>query len=313
MTNIYWPVYKNIESELNRLTFDIHIDDNQLNVYSSKITDLILRAAIEIESISKDLYLTNGGTKSDNIKYDEVAIKHLNKIWKLDKKVVILSSLNCFQTNRILKPFIKSEQRTGGNRLTFSWNNAYQNLKHDRSNSLKFGSIKYLFDIMSALYILNIYYKGLAYNLEKDNKAINFQLNQGSNIFSIKLHKFTSYNHPKESYGIKSDFDEYIYLVKHRDESRNSLNQANKKLGEIILEDFLKHPKTIKYLDENKTINILKDYSLTLIPEIIGSEDYDNILRNNLHIYSDASKNVEYEAVLNKYDLTTHLSGQKNF
>ena len=43
--NIYWPVFKNIESEFSKLTYDIHIDDDQLTVYSSKITDLILRSA----------------------------------------------------------------------------------------------------------------------------------------------------------------------------------------------------------------------------------------------------------------------------
>jgi len=59
MTNIYWPVYKNLEDEFGKLMFSIHIDDNQMNVYSSKISDLILRASTEIESISKELYHKN--------------------------------------------------------------------------------------------------------------------------------------------------------------------------------------------------------------------------------------------------------------
>jgi len=92
MNNIFWPVYKNLENEFNNLMFNIHIDDDQLNVYSSKISDLILRAATEIESLAKELYKLNGGTKTDRIKYDEDAIKHLNQIWSLEKKVVIISS-----------------------------------------------------------------------------------------------------------------------------------------------------------------------------------------------------------------------------
>ena len=69
--NIYWPVYKNLEAELVHLSYNIHIDDNQLDVYSVKISDLILRASAEIESISKELYINNGGTKtvSATIKY----------------------------------------------------------------------------------------------------------------------------------------------------------------------------------------------------------------------------------------------------
>ena len=39
MTNIYWPVYKNLESELNKLTFVIHIDDNQLNTITTQLSE----------------------------------------------------------------------------------------------------------------------------------------------------------------------------------------------------------------------------------------------------------------------------------
>ena len=53
--NIYWPVYANLEKGVDELAFAIHIDDSQLGVYSSRITDLILRAAAEIESLSKEL------------------------------------------------------------------------------------------------------------------------------------------------------------------------------------------------------------------------------------------------------------------
>ena len=76
--NFYWPIFKNLENEFSKLMYDIHIDDEQLNVYSSKISDLILRSAIEIESISKELYYSNGGTECGNIRYDDVAIKYLN-------------------------------------------------------------------------------------------------------------------------------------------------------------------------------------------------------------------------------------------
>ena len=146
--NFYWPIFKNLENEFSKLMYDIHIDDEQLNVYSSKISDLILRSAIEIESISKELYYSNGGTECGNIRYDDVAIKYLNDKWLLDKKVVFISSNTCFQTNKELFPFVKNEIKTGAKKetLTFSWNNSYQNIKHDRAKSLKFGSLKYLFD-----------------------------------------------------------------------------------------------------------------------------------------------------------------------
>ena len=62
MTNLYWPVYKNLENELVQLSDLIHFDDNQLSIYSIKISELLIRCSVEIEAISKDLYFRIGGT-----------------------------------------------------------------------------------------------------------------------------------------------------------------------------------------------------------------------------------------------------------
>ena len=42
--NFYWTVYKNLEKELIELSNLIHIDDNQLDIYSIKIAELLLKA-----------------------------------------------------------------------------------------------------------------------------------------------------------------------------------------------------------------------------------------------------------------------------
>ncbi len=310
MTNIYWPIYKNIESELNRLTFDIHIDDNQLNVYSSKITDLILRAAIEIESISKDLYLSNGGSKTDNIKYDETAIKHLNRLWKLDEKVVIISSLNCFQTNRILKPFVKNEEKTGSKRLTFSWNNSYQNLKHNRSSSIKYGSLKYLFDIISALFILNIYYKNEGFFINRNDVSFKFPENMGSLMFSVKLHKWSSYN-SSGAYGKKEDFDECLYITKYTKESEAINAESQKEITKKNIERFFNHPKIIKYINDN-SLNINEFASTnfyTKVREIIGKNEYYNIIKTNFETDIKSRKETNFEAILNKNNINSHILG----
>ena len=64
--NLYWNVYKSLERELLSLAEIIHIDDSQLDVYSMKIADLLIRTTVEIESISKELYFREGGTKPDD-------------------------------------------------------------------------------------------------------------------------------------------------------------------------------------------------------------------------------------------------------
>lgn len=301
MNNIYWPVYKNLEIEVVKLSYDIHIDDKQINVYSSKITDLILRAATEIESISKELYKNNGGTKVSNIKYDYDALTYLNDKWLLEKKIVIISHFNCFQSNKELTPFIRDEIKPSkNNKKTFSWNNAYQNLKHDRSNSLEYGSIKYLFDIMSALFILNIYYKNDIYDLKSDASATNLSANMGSELFSVKIH--VSGHSIKDSnikYLKKPDFDQCVYLVKLKEDSENKEIDVAKKMDEENWNLLIKHPKFAEYIANNK-VNEYKGNNFMW--DVLGQEEYTKIIRKTSGTMLKIIDNLYYEAIINKND-----------
>ncbi|WP_037320415.1 hypothetical protein [Salegentibacter sp. Hel_I_6] len=292
MTNIYWPVYRNIESELAKLTYDIHIDDNQINVYSSKISDLILRSAAEIESISKELYKKNGGVKENNLQFDKDCIKHLNQIWKLEDKVIIISSSACFQSQKIIKPFIKTEKNFK-NKLTYSWNNAYQNLKHNRYESLHFGSLKYLFNILAALFTLNLYFKEEVFDITQNS---NVPENMGSEIFSIKVHKWRSYD-AQGVYGKNKDFDECIYLTKRTDESLKKMIESTQAMFKEQQEMFLKHPKTLEFVRSGK----LKDYEgNNLMWDVLDENEYWNIINITSKKHILDSKDREMEGVLNK-------------
>ena len=68
MNNLYWNIYQRLEQELIELSDVIFIDDVQINVYSMKIADLLMRTCVEIEAISKKLYVDNGGTITDEKK-----------------------------------------------------------------------------------------------------------------------------------------------------------------------------------------------------------------------------------------------------
>ncbi|WP_276379883.1 hypothetical protein [Flavobacterium sp. H4147] len=296
MSNIYWPVYKNLEMGVLTLSYSIHIDDNQLNVYSSQISDLILRASAEIESISKELYKLNGGTKTSKIKYDSDALEHLNALWKLDQKVVLISSANCFQTIKELKPFLKNERSGYHNGLTYTWNNSYQNLKHDRANSLEYGTLKYLFDIMSALFILNLYYKNDTISLYNDGGGINFPLNMGSDLFSVKLHKWFFYGE-NMSYSKKDFFDECLYYTHYTDQTIENLKEAHKKDLHEFNQSFLDHPKTVSYLQNNVVEDIFNE---TVMKEILGDEDLFNLTKRHYTNQAEASKYTQWQALLNK-------------
>lgn len=262
MINIYRPVFKNIEREFISLTENIHIDDSQLSVYSSKISDLILRSASEIESIAKELYLQNWWSKKDpkDIYFDNDAIKLLNSKRSLDKKIVILSHYNCFLNNNVFRPFNKIEK----------WNKPYQWLKHNRWNNIQKWNIKVLINILSALYILNIYYQDIIFELWNDYQLINFDKSIWSSIFEIQIHNcaliYTTY--------FKADnFDNSIYLSvlnqESYDKAANLLNDVAFKINSTEI-----NQKNLQKIIDEYIINTLK--------------------KNNIFI------NSNYKAVLNK-------------
>ncbi len=301
--NIYWPVFKNLESEMQALFFSIHVDDDQLNVYSSKISDMVLRAASDIESLAKELYRHNGGKKTNNIKYDEDAIKHLNGLWKLESKVVIVSATNCFQSRakKFLKPFQKNVKRTGTERMTFGWNNAYQHLKHDRANSLEYGRLEYLFDIMAALYLLNIYYRGENFKLGKDMTGSTFRTNIGSDIFSVMLHNSHSWR-PDGLYNTLPNFDFCTYLLTYDAKTQKKLEEISVQNTERTFQQLLKDERVMSHVKEHGPKFLADD---SAVQNIIGQSAFTNLIGPGMQNMGRAIMNAEHEAVLNKHDIPT--------
>ena len=105
--NLYWPVYMNLEKEVMELTYSIHFCDELYdNVYSAKIAELLLRCAVEIESLSKTLYEVEGGDmkpldedgKERYLYYDLDCLKKLDINWALGSKEVIIAAPSIFFT-----------------------------------------------------------------------------------------------------------------------------------------------------------------------------------------------------------------------
>lgn len=254
MTNFYWPIYKNIESEFNKLMFDIHIDDNQLGVYSTRISDLILRVVTEIESLSKELYTINDGIppKSGFLKYDEDCLKYLDKVYNLTEKNVNIISINCYLSDgkKVLKPFAKNTPRLN-KKLTYSWNHAYQSIKHNRAENIKQGCIGNFFDALAALFLLNICYKDNVYKFSNSDD-IDLDLSQGSEIFSILFHIGSGLPKPDGTFLKNDQFYQSTYHLKVTDASfAIALNNYKKQVGNIRT---LKHAHFNLY-SENKQSN----------------------------------------------------------
>lgn len=296
--NIYWPIYLNIESEINKLMYAIHMDDSHLNVHSSIISDLILRCCAEIESLAKELYKNNGGPKKSGIKYDYDALKFLNDKWILDKKIVVVSSINCFFSKNILTPYNQDTPKTDvPKKLTYLWNNAYQNLKHDRRNGLQYGNVEALFSAAAALYLLNIYFKDLEFHLGDygftgNTKDIDFT--QGSSIFSITMHHGIQLD-SKGSFIKVLDFESAVYTSVVLE---NTAKEAREALKPV--EDFQNKYITDRIVSMGPSYSQLsKDESQKLIMNLYW-ESFRNLPKNIRDKMYLTRQKIQVKAVLNK-------------
>ncbi|MDR0929432.1 MAG: hypothetical protein LBM74_06940 [Oscillospiraceae bacterium] len=226
--NLFWPVYNNLEKEVLSLAHDIHFCDDQLAVYSVKIAELLLRCAIEIESIAKSLYEQEGGNmqpKDANgndryLHFDFDCLKWLDQNWCLGKKVVLLSSSNMFfskDENRILHPLKNAHKGEA------YWQKAYQAVKHNRADDIRRATVRNLIGAMAALYLLNVYYRNETFDMDSktalSEKGENMTLD--SSLFSVKRlwNPHTKQFNLVESSGNDERMNDAAYLVCHKDET----------------------------------------------------------------------------------------------
>lgn len=308
--NLFWPVYKNLEKEFLQLADYIHFADDQKKVYSMHIGDLIIRCAIEIEAISKELYFNNEGNPSPidadgnnrDLYFDTDCLDLLEDKWLLSKKQLIVSASTFYfsdDTNRILTPLYKSNKRgTSGSK----WKQAYQAVKHDRKNSLKMASIENLLHAMGALFILNLYYKNETFSIGRVYRSNNeFDNRVGSDVFSVFTYSATGltmspcmddsciYEQPD------NNLDKSIYIIKYDDESFKEMYESNLKDSEITLNNFKNSPEIEKFLTENP------DYKIESISKTCLDAGGDNLLGRIMSFRYTRNNDTKTEATINKH------------
>ena len=194
--NLYWSVYKNLEKELINLADVIHFDDKQTDVYSIHIVDLLIRASVEIEAISKHLYRKIGGDMTPvdsngeprSLYFDSDCIQALDLKWHITKKVVNVVASNFYfekPENLVLRPLKDCNKRGAGR-----WKKAYQSVKHNRVESLPAGNIGNLIRAMAALYLLNIYNMNEKID-DLDIGTAEVDTSLGSSVFCVNVFKAT--------------------------------------------------------------------------------------------------------------------------
>lgn len=304
MNNLYWNIYQRLEQELIEISDVIFINDNQINVYSMKIADLLMRTCVEIEAISKKLYIDNGGTITDEKKmyFDKVCIDLLERKWLLSKKVVLVTCPTLYfeeKTNKILTPLLHANIFGEG---SADWAVAYQAIKHSRINNLSQGNIKLFIRSLAALYILNLYLGQQKINLERDYAGASVDWGLGSKVFSVKLHTCSINVSEDSKYDKNEEYDECIYLSQKTDDTNKRVVAALKKLNKNIIEALPNElEKLIKKRIQEGSLNT-KDLNKNRINELVQQTQVDILKNSNISDRRELHQAIEglrFEAVLN--------------
>lgn len=210
-----------------------------------------MRTVVEIEALAKELYFKCGGLEISerNLYFDTDCLDMLEKKWILSKKKVIVASANFYfdnEKNKVLKPLKKANKRGTS---SADWKKAYQAIKQNRTKNLKKGNIKNLIRALSALFLLNLYYREDIFDLAGKNNpdfANNF-----SDIFNIKVHTWKGNKNEKDSYVKSEDYEECSFLIKWTDKYKAEWNEYVKEQDKILRDMIFNHPKVKKHISDN--------------------------------------------------------------
>ena len=300
MANLYWSIYKNLEYEVLSLAKLIHFDDNQLSVYSVRIADLLIRCAVEIEAISKDLYEKNGGNMVDDdgkekqLLFDADCLNFLEDKWRLGKKQICIISMDSYfenEENKVLTPLHKANIRG-----KCDWKKAYQAVKHNRSKNLQKASIKHLLRALAALYLLNIYNKADSPILLGKTQKLS-DLTFGSKIFTATSTSYTS-EFPYKEIILDDNALSATYIIKQTNESyRNYYDEV--KMGFDKQKNILFTSGYERRTNEDEGYEDIEYSELYRIAAEFGGSDLVQKV-SNAETKSKAVNFLQYEAVLNK-------------
>lgn len=261
--NVYWPVYKRLEAEVINLMRSVSFSDDQVGVYSIRNAELIFRCAVEIESISKDLYEQLGGDikpidnngKIRELYFDTDCIALLDDRWKIGAKEIQVVSPESFfvdPANRVLTPLYKANKRGASG---CDWKRAYQALKHSRVKSIKCATIKNLLRALGALFILNVYAKNESFPCKNLFSMSDFDASIGSEMFAVRVFDATHLTiteHLTDA-GIANlqDAEKCIYIKKYAKDSVKAIETSMMNMDAELRRRLRLSPKVHNFCAKN--------------------------------------------------------------
>ena len=293
--NLYISVYRRLEKEVMALADSILFDDTQKNVYSSIIGDIILRCSADIEAISKDLYYKfkpeeKTEEEDTKLKFDYQCIKLLIQEWKIDKKKIRISHPNMYFSECELTPLLHSEKgvkedpNKPNNTDICRWKQAYQKIKHNRTENISKATVWNMLNALGALYILNLYYADESFwvetPIEKRNKYTNFsEIFEPALCDTTKLGISAQKNPETITKLINPTFDESIFILKYTDDAFTAMQKVV--ADTINSASNIRGIKSADDLVQKISTQVLPQYVMKFKDAINGLKNKEVILNKN--------------------------------
>lgn len=139
--------YRTIQEGLDTLFNYIEPTAHNLNVYGHKIRELLILSCTEVEHLLLKMLTDNGYARKD--RYSTNDYIKCKEILGLGEYKTILNS---YRDLKIFQPFA-SWCKTSPTQ-TLPWYNAYNAVKHNRSDNIHSANLEHLLDAISAIHIL---------------------------------------------------------------------------------------------------------------------------------------------------------------
>jgi len=162
--NYSWSAYKAIEEDMMRVIEYIPLETRQYDVYSFKLTDIIVRSCSHIDSLFKDILrnqdLSNYPNQQKITKAKESLAKgrmiKINDYIEIFAEYLNLAPVEVYIRRNYdsIKPFEKFENPNLGDKIP-TWWRVYNDLKHDFYSNINQGTIRNALASLSALFVLN--------------------------------------------------------------------------------------------------------------------------------------------------------------
>ena len=169
---LFFQIYQSLEKELLGMTDYIHFSENNLDVYSVKLANFILRANVESESLLKELFKRTehykGLTqKEKNLELENNTYTEVNEVYKLEKKTIYIASEIFYFQDKYSEPFIPFKYKKNGK----DSHKIYNSIKHDKVNNLKKADLETVINMLGTLFILNSCFFPELIQKEQDDRS----------------------------------------------------------------------------------------------------------------------------------------------